>query len=150
MAEIVTMMRKENQGNWGLDLVLKRRKALLRNAPLSAEITELDRWLVTQPLSTRDLIKIWSHMIRVLLIEYADAVDDRKRKILLSLRGQSRAMPRRIQEELWEIWFRWLDEWEEERIASGEIVERKYVWTPDARDEMRARIKKEERANGAA
>jgi hypothetical protein len=150
MAEIVTMMRKENQGNWGLDLVLKRRKALLRSAPLSAEITELDRWLVTQPLSTRDLIKIWSHMIRVLLIEYADAVDDRKRKILLSLRGQSRAMPRRIQEELWEIWFRWLDEWEEERIASGEIVERKYVWTPDARDEMRARIKKEERANGAA
>jgi hypothetical protein len=150
MAEIITMMKKENQGNWGLDLVLKKRKALLRSAPLSPEITELDRWLVTQPLSTRDLIKIWSHMIRVLLIEYADAVDDRKRKILLSLRGQSRAMPRRIQEELWEIWFRWLDEWEEERIASGEIVERKYVWTPDARDEMRARIKKEERANGAA
>jgi hypothetical protein len=117
MAEIVSIKERQRQldHDWGLELVIKKRKALLRSAPLSPEIAELDRWLVTQPLSTRDLIKIWSHMIRVLLIEYADAVDDRKREILLSLRSQYRAMPRRIQEELWEIWFRWLDEWEEER-----------------------------------
>jgi hypothetical protein len=125
MAEIVTMMRKENQGNWGLDLVLKRRKALLRIAPLSPEITALEKWLVTQPLSDRDLIKIWSRMLYALLIEYGDANADRKREILLSLREQYRAMPARIRENLWEVFFRWLDEWEEERIANGEIVDRR-------------------------
>jgi hypothetical protein len=130
-------------------MILKRRSVLLRRAPLSPEIGELDRWLVTQPLTIRDLIKIWSRMIHLMLSEYGWASAERKREILLSLREQYRTMPTQVQEDLWEIWFRWLDEWEEERIADGEIVERKYVYTRDARDEMRARIKKE-RANGAA
>jgi hypothetical protein len=150
MAEIVTMMRKENQGNWGLALVLKKRKALLRIAPMSPEIIEIEKWLVTQPLSTRDLIKVWSRMIRALLFEYGDAAADRKREILLFLREQHRAMPLRIREGLWEIWFQWLDEFEEEEIAAGDRAEsdREYVWTPEARDEMRAQIKKEKaRAN---
>jgi hypothetical protein len=148
MAEIISM-RKGLEGNWGLDLVLKKRKALLRSVPMSPEIIEIEKWLVKQPLPTRELIKIWSRMVRALLFEYGNASPDRKREILLFLREQRKAMPPRVREDLWEVWFQWLDELEEEEIAAGERAasDRCYVWTPEARDEMRAEIKKEKASN---
>jgi hypothetical protein len=46
MAEIITMMRKGNEGNWGLEIVLKKRKRLMRTTPImNKEITEIDNWL---------------------------------------------------------------------------------------------------------
>ena len=77
---------------------------------------------------------------------YDKADPARKREILLSLRELHRALPTPVREELWLSWFRWLDKFEQERIANGEIFEREWVWSPEACDELRAQIKKEKAA----
>lgn len=77
-------------------------------------------------------LAIKSRAIYVLWIEYGEADAKRKREILLSLRDHYHALPQHYQEELWQLWWRWLDDFEEEEVASGERADsgRSYVWNP--------------------
>jgi hypothetical protein len=108
-------------------------------------LTEIDALLTEHPLLDDAMnLKIKSRAIRVLWMEYSGCFDDwgrfiqagpqRKREILLSLREQFLALPQHYRDELWQEWFRWLDEFEEEEIAEGTRTEREYVWSPEVRE----------------
>jgi len=76
-------------------------------------------------------------LIRLLWLKYQDADVPLRRAIQLILRELHRALPQ--PEEFGELWWRWLDNFEEEEIVAGERAEseRHYVWTPDAAAKLR-------------
>jgi hypothetical protein len=128
MAEIVRLaQRKDQSGNWGLNLVLKKRKALMRTVPImSDQITQLDKWLVTQPITIKELIQIWSRSMYVEWVMYGDLSPDLKHLILLRLRDHYRefqTLPASWQARLWPMWANWmaefLDEEMEQEAANG-------------------------------
>jgi hypothetical protein len=125
--EVVTMMRKENQGNWGLEVVLKKRKELMRTRPImSDEITELDSWLVTQSLSIKDLIQIWSRCQYCWLVYYDDADPALKHLMLLHLRDvyhEFCKLPPKMQKRLWPMWESWAEELRQEEEQEAKFEE---------------------------
>jgi hypothetical protein len=114
--------------------LVRRRKALERFAPVdSRPLTEIDKQLAEHPLLKPKMeLAIRSRSIYMLWLAYADADAQLKHEILLSLRECYRALSKHDQEELWQLWWRWLDHFEEEEVASGERTERRYVWSPYA------------------
>jgi hypothetical protein len=123
--------KKELQDDY--NLLVRRRKALERFAPIdSRPLTEIDKRLEEHPLLKPEMEYAIRHRaIYLLWLKYEEADALLKREILLSLRELHRALPQ--PEEFADLWWRWLDEFEEEEIASGErtIGDRKYVWSPD-------------------
>ena len=119
------------------NLLVRRRRALERFATVhSRPLTEIDKRLAEHPLLKPKMeLAIRSRSIYMLWLAYADADASLKHEILLTLRQCYRALSKHDQEELWQMWWRWLDNFEEEEIASGERAEgsRKYVWSPHAR-----------------
>jgi len=115
--------------------LVRRRRALERFAPIdSRPLTEIDKLLERHPLLKPKMeLAIRSRSIYMLWLAYADADALLKHEILLSLRECYRALPRHDQEELWQLWWRWLDHFEEEEVANGTRTTRHYVWTPSAR-----------------
>lgn len=109
--ELATMDRKENWGNWGLAGILKERKKLMRTSSImNPEITKIDNWLVTQSLSLRDLIDIWSRANYCLLGMYQDAEPEIKQELLLMIEGayeEFLKLPIRWQQKLWPMWANW-------------------------------------------
>jgi hypothetical protein len=71
--------------------------------------------------------------IYVLWLEYEEADAELKGQILLGLRELHRALPAHEQKEFWELWWRWLDVFEEQEVANGTRTSRRYVWSPHAR-----------------
>jgi beta-lactamase superfamily II metal-dependent hydrolase len=101
---------------------------------MNRHIDEIDLLLLTHPLLDNSTgVEIIKRDIRVLWIEYEEADAERKRQILHSLKKHHRALPRHYQEELWQLWWRWLDVFEEEEVANGTRTSRRYVWSPSAR-----------------
>jgi hypothetical protein len=115
--------------------LVRRRRALERFAPIdSRPLTEIDKLLEKHPLLKPKMeLAIRSRAIYMLWLAYADANAILKHEILLSLRECYRALSRHDQEELWQLWWRWLDHFEEEEEANGTRTTRKYVWTPSVR-----------------
>ena len=115
--------------------LVRRRRALERFAPIdSRPLTEIDKLLEKHPLLKPKMeLAIRSRAIYMLWLAYADANAILKHEILLSLRECYRALSRHDQEELWQLWWRWLDHFEEEEVANGTRTTRHYVWTPSAR-----------------
>jgi hypothetical protein len=130
MAEIVTMMRKGNEHNWGLEMVLKKRKKLMRTVPIhNKEITEIDKWLVTQNLSLRDLIQILARANYCMWAFYCDeASPGQKHQLLLRLRESYcgfQKLPPRFQKKLSPLWALWHSEFlavEEEEEAANDVA----------------------------
>src|SRR5262249_25328987 len=99
----------------------------------------LDRSLDRVDLAQRRNSETDKQLIRLLWLKYQDADVPLKHAIQLTLRELHRAMPTHEQEEFAELWWRWLDNFEEEEIATGERAEseRRYVWSPDAAARLR-------------
>jgi hypothetical protein len=114
--------------------LVRRRRALERFAPIdSRPLTEIDKLLEKHPLLKPKMeLAIRSRAIYMLWLAYADAVALLKHEILLSLRECYRALSTHDQEELWQLWWRWLDHFEEEEVANGTRTTRRYVWSPYA------------------
>ena len=76
-------------------------------------------------------------LIRLLWLKYQDADVPLRHAIQLTLRELHRALPQ--PEEFAELWWRWLDNFEEEEVAAGERAEsdRCYVWSPYAAARLR-------------
>src|SRR5262249_1783905 len=102
------------------------------NAMKPIDLAQYDRRRV--PLTEND-----RQLIRLLWLKYQDADVPLRHKILLTLRELYRAMPTHQQEEFAELWWRWLDNFEEEEVAAGERDEsdRRYVWSPSAAAKLR-------------
>jgi hypothetical protein len=113
----------------------RHRHILMDRLPImNRHIDEIDLLLLTHPLLDNSTgVEIIKRDIRVLWIEYEEADAERKRQILHSLKKHHRALPRHYQEELWQLWWRWLDVFEEEEVANGTRTSRRYVWSPSAR-----------------
>jgi hypothetical protein len=109
-------------------------------------LTEIDAMLAEHPLLEPEMdLKIKSRAIRILWLEYGGGDPDNQRskhEILLVLRELHRSLPTHIRLELWQDWFRWLDEFEEEAIAAGEraVGDRVYVYEPRALDKLRREL----------
>jgi hypothetical protein len=114
--------------------LVRRRRALERFAPVdSRPLTEIDKQLAEHPLLKPKMeLAIRSRSIYMLWLAYADADAQLKHEILLSLRECYRALSKHDQEELWQLWWRWLDHFEEEEVANGTRTTRRYVWSPYA------------------
>jgi hypothetical protein len=129
VGEIISMKKRNRiDYDWGLDLVLKKRKALLRTVPImSTELTEIDKWLATQSgLPPKVLIDIWSRAMFCSWVQYGDASPEVKHIMLLNLRSDFEDfchLPPRVQKKLWPLgWERWhaqLIEEEEMELANG-------------------------------
>ena len=123
------------------DQLVRRRKALEHFAPVdSRPLTEIDKQLAEHPLLKPKMeFAIRWRSIYLLWLKYQDAHVPLRHAILLTLRELHRAMPTHYQEEFGELWWRWLDNFEEEEVASGERAEsdRRYVWTPSAAAKLR-------------
>jgi hypothetical protein len=111
------------------------RKSWLRTFPITDHrITELDKQLEKHPLLKPSMyLAIKRRAIYVLWLEYEDAGAELKRQILLELRELYLALPAHEQKEFWELWWRWLDTFEEAEVANGTRTSRRYVWSPSAR-----------------
>ena len=114
--------------------LVRRRRALERFAPIdSRPLTEIDKLLEKHPLLKPKMeLAIRSRAIYMLWLAYADADALLKHEILLSLRECYRTLSTHDQEELWQLWWRWLDHFEEEEVANGTRTTRRYVWSPYA------------------
>jgi hypothetical protein len=114
--------------------LVRRRRALERFAKIrSRPLTEIDKQLENHPLLKPKMeLAIRSRSIYMLWLAYADADARLKREILLRLRECYRALSTRDREELWQLWWRWLDQFEEEEVANGTRTTRRYVWSPYA------------------
>ena len=114
--------------------LVRRRRALERFAPIdSRPLTEIDKLLEKHPLLKPKMeLAIRTRAIYMLWLAYADADALLKHEILLSLRECYRALSKHDQEELWQLWWRWLDQFEEEEVANGTRTNRRYVWSPYA------------------
>jgi hypothetical protein len=122
MAEIVSIKRSRIDYDWRLDLVLKRRKALLHSVPImSTELTELDKWLAKQSgLPIKVLIDVWTRAMFCSWVFYGDAEPEVKHIMLRNLRDHFQEfcqLPPRLQKRMWQ---RWREEFEdEEESANG-------------------------------
>jgi hypothetical protein len=116
------------------DQLCRRRRALERFAPVdSRPLTEIDKQLAEHPLLKPKMeLAIRTRAIYMLWLAYFDADALLKHEILLSLRECYRALSKHDQEELWRLWWRWLDVFEEEEVANGTRTTRRYVWSPYA------------------
>jgi hypothetical protein len=116
------------------DRLCRWREALCESVTIaSRHLTEIDRLLIEHPLLKPSMeLAIKARTIRALWLEYGDEETSaqHKRQILLSLRDCYRALPEHYQEEFAELWWRWLDQFEEEEVANGERTTRRYVWSP--------------------
>jgi len=114
--------------------LVRRRRALERFAPVdSRPLTEIDKQLAEHPLLKPKMeLAIRTRSIYMLWLAYHEADALLKREILLSLRECYRALSKHDQEELWQLWYRWLDVFEEEEVANGTRTTRRYVWSPYA------------------
>jgi hypothetical protein len=128
MAEIVSIKRNRIDHDWGLALVLKKRKELLRTVPImSTELTELDKWLATQPgLPIKVYVDVWSRAMYIDYLLFDDLDPELKHFSLLRLRDHFRefqTLPLRLQKRLWPMWSRWhaefMNEEEMEEAANG-------------------------------
>jgi hypothetical protein len=113
----------------------RHRHILMERLPImNRHIGEIDLLLLDHPLIDDAMrVEIIRRTIYVLWVEYGEADAERKREILLSLREHYRALPGHYREEFWQLWWRWLDEFEEEEVANGTRTSRRYVWSPSAR-----------------
>ena len=114
--------------------LVRRRRALERFAKIrSRPLTEIDKQLENHPLLKPKMeLAIRSRSIYMLWLAYADADARLKHEILLRLRECYRALSTHDKEELWQLWWRWLDQFEEEEVANGTRTTRRYVWSPYA------------------
>jgi hypothetical protein len=132
--------KKELQDDY--DRLVRWRASLEEAVPVAnRHLDEIDKMLSEHPLLEPNMeMAIKSRAIYVLWLEYGEADALRKREILLSLRKIYRALPEHYQIEFCELWWRWLDDFEEEEIANGTRADssRKYVWTPAARQLLRS------------
>ena len=128
MAEIISMKKRNRiDYDWGLEIVLKKRKELVRTAPLmSEELTELDKWLCTQSgLPLKVYCDIWARAMYIDFLLFDDLTHGQKRHSLIRLRDHFREfqrLPPRIQKKLWPMWERWhaqFIEEEEMEAANG-------------------------------
>jgi len=125
MAKVVSLKQQERAraelaalDNWGLQIVLKKRKQLLRTVPImSDELTELDMWLCRQPgLPIKVLIDIWSRSMFCSWVLYADQIPEVQHIMLVNLREhyvEFCQLPLKMQKKLWPFWERWAEEVEE-------------------------------------
>jgi hypothetical protein len=124
------------------DRLVRWRASLEEAVPVAnRHLDEIDKMLSEHPLLEPNMeMAIKSRAIYVLWLEYSEADALRKREILLSLHKIYRALPEHYQIEFCELWWRWLDDFEEEEIANGTRADssRKYVWTPAARQLLRS------------
>ena len=126
MAEIVSMKKRNRiDYDWGLQLVLKKRKELLRTVPImSDQLTEIDKWLATQPgLPIKIYCDIWSRASFCFWVQYGDASPEVKHLMLLRLREsywEFCLLPTKWQKKLWPMgWERWHAEFIEEEIEEA-------------------------------
>ena len=126
MAEIISMKKRNRiDYDWGLDLVLKKRKSLLRSVPImSDELTEIDKWLSTQSgLPLKVYCDIWSRAMYIDFLLFDDLTPGQKHHSLLRLRDHYREflrLPANLQKRLWPMWERWRQEFlEMEEAANG-------------------------------
>jgi hypothetical protein len=130
MAKIVNIKEKRRiDYDWGLQLVLKKRKALLHSVPImSDQLTEIDKWLATQSgLPLKVLIDVWARAMFCDWVLYDDASPEVKHIMLLRLREhyfEFCQLPLRLQKKLWPLgWERWhaqfMEEEEREEAANG-------------------------------
>ena len=130
----VRRKKKELQDDY--DRLVRWRAALEQNVTVdSRHLTEMDKLLSEHPLLKPEMeLAIKSRAIYVLWLEYGEADDQRKREILLTLREKYLALPTHYQEELWQQWWKWLDDFEEEEVKNGTRADsdRSYIWTPSA------------------
>jgi hypothetical protein len=116
------------------DRLCRWREALCESVAItSRHITEIDRLLIEHPLLKPSMdMAIKSRTIRALWLEYEDEETSaqHKRQILLSLRDCYQALPEHYREEFAELWWRWLDVFEEQEVANGTRTSRRYVWSP--------------------
>jgi hypothetical protein len=128
MAEIVSMKKRNRiDYDWGLDLVLKKRRALLHSVPImSSELTEIDKWLANQSgLPIKIYIDVWSRAMYIDWLLFDDLTPDQKHFSLIRLRDHFEEfcqLPPRVQKKLWPMgWERWHAQFieEEEEAANG-------------------------------
>ena len=108
------------------------RKSWLRRIPIAdLSITALDKQLEHHPLLKPKMRwEIKKRSIYLLWLKYMDADPALKQEIKVELRVLYEALTIREQNQLGDLWHRWLDTFEEEEVASGERKDRKYVWSP--------------------
>ena len=129
MAEIISMKKRNRiDYDWGLDLVLKKRKALMRTVPImSDELTEIDKRLSTQSgLPLKVYCDIWARAMYIDWLLFDDLSPAQKHFSLLRLRDHFEEfchLPPRIQKKLspmgWERWHAQFIEEEEMEAAHG-------------------------------
>ena len=133
--------QKEYELKEEYDRLCRWRKSWLRKLPITHyRITELDKLLEKHPLLKPSMyLAIKRRAIYLLWLEYEEADAELKRQILLGVRELHHAMSTHEQEQFAELWFRWLDDFEEEEVANGERAEseRRYVWSPSAAAKLR-------------
>jgi hypothetical protein len=98
------------QNNWGLQEVLKRRRALMRSVPImSEEITKIDEWLITQDgLPVKVWMDIWSRTIFVELMPYEEQSPEVKHIMMFRfLQRYSRPRTPKLQKKLEPFLARW-------------------------------------------
>jgi len=112
------------------------RKSWLRTMPIADHrITELDEQLEHHPLLKPQMrLAIARRAIYVLWLKYEEADPALKDAIKVELAKLYLSLTTREQNKLGDLWHRWLDNFEEEEIASGERSDRKYVWSPGGCD----------------
>ena len=121
MAQVVNLKRQErarallaSQNDWGLQEVLRRRRALIKSVPImSDEISKLDRWLVTQTIPLKVLIDIWTRCMFCLWVMYGDQSPEVQHVMLVQLREhyvEFCQLPMKMQKKLWPFWQEWVEE----------------------------------------
>jgi hypothetical protein len=121
MTQVVNLKRQERarallaaQNDWGLQEVLKRRRALIKSVPIeSDEIGKLDRWLVTQTIPLKVLIDIWTRSMFCLRVMYGDQSPEVQHVMLVHLREhyvEFCQLPMKMQKKLWPFWQEWVEE----------------------------------------
>jgi hypothetical protein len=125
MAEIISMKKRNRiDYDWGLQLVLKKRKALLHSVPImSKELTEIDKWLATQSgLPLKVLLDVWQRAMFCSWVFYGDAHPELKHIMLLQLRDHYRdfqKLPPRLQTRMWPMWERFRQEFLDEEMEQA-------------------------------
>jgi hypothetical protein len=110
------------QNNWGLQEVLKRRRALMRSVPIhSEEITKIDEWLCTQDgLPIKVWMDIWSRTIFVELMLYEEQSPEVKHIMMFRfLQRYSHQRSPKLQKKLAPFLERWWEQLREECNGSA-------------------------------
>jgi|SRR5215469_15444827 len=111
----------------------RHRRIFMETLPImNRHISEMDRLLLQHPFIDDAMsVEISRRTVFVLWVEYGEADAPRKHEILLTLREIYRWMPKHVQEDFWELWWRWLDVFGEEEGT------RDYVWSPGPSRKLR-------------